>query len=195
MENLIKVNVINKDGKLVVSSREVAENFGRRHDNVKRDLELILQSHSSNMRGEIISENSGLSSQIILSSYKVKGNNKTYKEYLLTKDGFTLYMFNIQGYNEFKLAYIEEFGRMKEYIKNQKPQLTLEQELVWNLYNGGIDAITAHKQLLELETKELNKTIETQGETIKEQKPFVDIALERIAKGECLSLTDINRRL
>lgn len=29
MENLIKVNVINKDGKLVVSSREVAENFGK----------------------------------------------------------------------------------------------------------------------------------------------------------------------
>ena len=53
MKNLIKVNVINKDGKLVVSSREIAENFGRRHDNVKRDLELILQSHSSNLRGEI----------------------------------------------------------------------------------------------------------------------------------------------
>ena len=86
--------------------------------------------------------------------------------------------------------FIECEKKLRE--SNNKPQLTLEQELVWNLYNGGIDAITAHKQLLELETKELNKTIETQGETIKEQKPFVDIALERIAKGECLSLTDIN---
>lgn len=133
---------------------------------------------------KIISENSGLSSQIILSSYKTEGNNKTYKEYLLTEKGFTLYMFNIQGYNEFKLAYIEEFDRMKEYIKTQKPQLSPQEQLALQLFNGGIDAITAHKQLLELETKELNKTIETQGETIKEQKPFVDIALERIAKGE-----------
>lgn len=180
MENLIKVNVINKDGKLVVSSREVAENFGKTHSHVLRDLD------------KIVSEEPSLVSQIILSSYKTEGNNKTYKEYLLTEKGFTLYMFNIQGYNEFKLAYIEEFDRMKEYIKTQKPQLSPQEQLALQLFNGGIDAITAHKQLLELETKELNKTIEAQGETIKEQKPFVDIALERIAKGECLSLTDIN---
>ena len=76
MENLIKVNVINKDGKLVVSSREIAENFGRRHDNVKRDLELILQSHSSNLRGEIVE-----------STYVNRG--KECKEYLLTEKGFT----------------------------------------------------------------------------------------------------------
>ena len=130
MKNLIKVNVINKDGKLVVSSREIAENFGRRHDNVKRDLELILQSHSSNLRGEIVE-----------STYVNRG--KECKEYLLTEKGFTLYMFNIQGYNEFKLAYIEEFGRMKEYIKNQKPQLSPQEQLALQLFNGGIDAITA----------------------------------------------------
>ena len=176
MENLIKVNVINKDGKLVVSSREVAENFGKKHTNVLRDLD------------KIISENSGLSSQIILSSYKTEGNNKTYKEYLLTEKGFTLYMFNIQGYNEFKLAYIEEFDRMKEYIKTQKPQLSPQEQLALQLFNGGIDAITAHKQLLALETKELTNTIE-------EQKPFVAIAKERIVKGECVSLTDVTKGL
>ena len=44
--------------------------------------------------------------------------------------------------------------------------MTLEQELVWNLYNGGIDAVTAHKKLLELETKELNDKIVEQQETI-----------------------------
>ena len=52
-------------------------------------------------------------------------------------------MFNIQGYNEFKPAYIEEFDRMKEYIKNQEPQLSPQEQLALQLFNGGIDAITA----------------------------------------------------
>ena len=55
------------------SLSEVAENFGKTHSHVLRDLD------------KIISENPGLGSQIILSSYKTEGNNKTYKEYLLTE--------------------------------------------------------------------------------------------------------------
>ena len=187
MENLIKVNVINKDGKLVVSSREVAENFGRRHDNVKRDLEFILQSHSSNLRGEIVE-----------STYVNRG--KECKEYLLTEKGFTLYMFNIQGYNEFKLAYIEEFDRMKEYIKNQKPQLSPQEQLALQLFNGGIDAITAHKQLLALETKELNERIIEQQETIEEKEteikqlsPLAETLIKRFEKGDNIGWTDITK--
>ena len=187
MKNLIKVNVINKDGKLVVSSREIAENFGRRHDNVKRDLELILQSHSSNLRGEIVE-----------STYVNRG--KECKEYLLTEKGFTLYMFNIQGYNEFKLAYIEEFDRMKEYIKTQKPQLSPQEQLALQLFNGGIDAITAHKQLLALETKELNERIIEQQETIEEKEteikqlsPLAEILIKRFEKGDNIGWTDITK--
>lgn len=58
-----------------------------------------------------------MSSLIISRSYKVKGQNREYKEYLLTKDGFTLYMFNIQGYNDFKMAYINEFNKMEQELK------------------------------------------------------------------------------
>ena len=58
-----------------------------------------------------------MSSLIISSSYKVKGQNREYKEYLLTKDWFTLYMFNIQGYNDFKMAYINEFNKMEQELK------------------------------------------------------------------------------
>lgn len=102
----IQLQSINE--KLVVSSREVAENFGKRHSNVIRDLE------------NIVSENSSLSSLIIESSYKVEGNNKTYKEYLLTKDGLTLYLFNIQGYQEFKIAYINKFNEMEKALQDIK---------------------------------------------------------------------------
>ena len=54
--------------------------------------------------------------------------------------------------------------RQKEIIK---PQLSPQEQLTLQLFNGRIDAITAHKELLELETKELNKTIEAQEEIIK----------------------------
>ena len=60
--------------------------------------------------------------------------------------------------------FIEWEKKLRE--SNNKPQLTLEQQLVWELYKGGIDAITAHKELLTLQTKELNDKIEEQQEEI-----------------------------
>ncbi|MDW4033592.1 phage regulatory protein/antirepressor Ant [Staphylococcus saprophyticus] len=92
----------------VVSSRTVAKELGKRHDNVNRDLEQIL-------------ENSNVSSLLIPSTYKVEGQKRSYKEYLLTKDGFTLYMFNIQGHNDFKMAYINKFNEMEQQIQNRLP--------------------------------------------------------------------------
>ena len=43
----------------------------------------------------------------------------------------------------------KENNKLKEI---QKPQLTPQEQLALQLFNGGIDAITAHKQLLALET-------------------------------------------
>ncbi|HEA4285887.1 TPA: phage regulatory protein/antirepressor Ant [Staphylococcus aureus] len=104
MELLQEVKIENnKELGAVVSSRVVANELGRRHDNVKRDLEQILMS-------------SKVSTLIIDSNYKdSRGRNQ--KEYLLTKDGFTLYMFNIQGHNDFKMAYINKFNEMERQIK------------------------------------------------------------------------------
>lgn len=108
MNNLV-TKIENQDGKLVVSSRVVAEQLEKRHSNVIRDLEQILT-------------NSSVSSLIIESNYKDK-KGEMRKEYLLTKDGFTLYMFNIQGHNDFKLAYINKFNEMEKQLQSQKTAL------------------------------------------------------------------------
>lgn len=97
----------NKDYGLVVSSRTVAEELGKRHDVVLRDIDNVFNSHSTD-----------LSSEIISNEY-TNSRGQKYREYLLTEKGFTLYMFNIQGYNDFKMAYINEFERMKTYINEQ----------------------------------------------------------------------------
>ena len=114
-----------KDLGLVVSSRVIAQGLGKQHSHVIRDVE------------KIISENPNLDAHLISSSYKVEGQNKSYKEYFLTKKGFTLYMFNIQGFNEFKGAYIDKFDEMEKSLRFQIPQtfaealkLAYEQQLV-----------------------------------------------------------------
>ncbi|WP_372714952.1 phage antirepressor KilAC domain-containing protein [Ilyobacter sp.] len=102
---LIKIEN-NKNHGLVISSRVVAEELGRRHDHVMRDLENILTSPD-------------LGALIIQSEYKA-GNGQMRKEFLLTKDGFILYMFNIQGNNDFKLAYINKFNEMERTLQETK---------------------------------------------------------------------------
>ncbi|UXU48949.1 MULTISPECIES: phage regulatory protein/antirepressor Ant [Staphylococcus] len=87
----------------VVSSRTVAEELRREHKNVRRDIDQILIR-------------SDLSTLIIPSKYK-DSRGRTQNEYLLTKDGFTLYMFNIQGHNDFKMAYINKFNEMEKQLK------------------------------------------------------------------------------
>ena len=55
---------------------------------------------------------------------------------------------------------INDYFNMKQELEEQKPQLSPQEQLALQLFNGGIDAITTHKQLLALETKELNDKIE-----------------------------------
>ena len=112
-----------KDLGLVVSSRVIAEGLGKRHADVLESIDRILT-------------NGNFRSLCISSSYTdKKGENR--REYFLTKDGFTLYMFNIQGYNDFKLAYINKFNEMEKSLRFQIPQtfaealkLAYEQQLV-----------------------------------------------------------------
>ena len=92
---------------LVVSSRVIAKELGKRHDAVLRDLENILKNNTPQICGLFVK-----------SEYKAS-NGKMNKEYLLTKDGFTLYMFNIQGYQDFKIAYIQKFNEMEKILKEK----------------------------------------------------------------------------
>ena len=104
-----EVKIESKNGINVVSSRVVAEQLDKRHTDVLDSLNKIL-------------ENGDFRFLIIPSLYQVKGQKRNYKEYLLTKDGFTLYMFNIQGYNDYKMAYINEFNRMEQALKKNMIQ-------------------------------------------------------------------------
>ena len=142
---------------LVVSSRTVAKELGKRHCDVIRDLDKILET--SNL-SSLNSENANLRSLIIPSTYRANGQKRTYREYLLTKDGFTLYMFNIQGYQDFKIAYIQKFNEMERLI-NSREQLTncCQKKLNYNydFMPSYQDRVEATRRMIDKMTKEIER--------------------------------------
>ncbi|MDB8552951.1 Rha family transcriptional regulator [Turicibacter sanguinis] len=111
-ENAEAINIQNKDGVAVVSSRVVAYDFDKQHHHVTQAIE------------NFISENSLLKNMFIESTYKTD-RGRTYKEYLLTRDGFSLLVMGFTGKEalQWKLQYIEAFNKMEEYIKQQQSQV------------------------------------------------------------------------
>lgn len=104
MNKLIKVNIKNENGKLLVGSRDIAIGLEKEHKDVLRKIEDVLTV------GEF-SEREFMTSQ---------GNK--YKEYLLDKNAFILLVMNYTGYNDFKRAYIKKFDDMEKQLRLNVPQ-------------------------------------------------------------------------
>ncbi len=119
---LIKI-ITRENSELVVSSREVAENFGKAHKNIIRDIENILKEFGS----------SDLSHEILFIETTYDNRGKEYKEeYLMTEEGFTMLAMGFTGSKamRFKYEYIKAFKAMREHIQKQQqsalPQTYLE---------------------------------------------------------------------
>ena len=113
MSNLIKI--INQEGNLVVSSREVARDFEKRHNDVVEAIENKIKN--------LTTENIVVGNYFIESEFNHKGN--VYKEYLLTRDGFSFIVMGFTGAKAdvWKLKYIEAFNKMEEAIKNNQSDM------------------------------------------------------------------------
>lgn len=134
---------------LVVNSRVIAKELGKLHKHVIRDLEKILESPN-------------VGSLIISSTYKAEGQKRSYKEYLLTKDGFTLYMFNIQGYQDFKMAYIQKFNEMEKIIHSrEKLENSFQKKLNYD------DYIITHRERVDSTRRMIDKEIRNIEKEIK----------------------------
>jgi len=108
-----ELGLFEKKNKILVSSRVVAERFGKRHDNVIRDIKGII-------RGLLKIEETPLSAYFTESSYTNEQNNQEYFEYLLTKDGFLMYIFSFQGNELFKMRYIKRFDEMGAALRERQ---------------------------------------------------------------------------
>lgn len=125
----------NDKGELVVTSRQVAEDFGKEHKNVVRAIE------------NLTAQNSAVKNIMIESKFEHRGNE--YTEYLLTRDGFSLLVMGFTGSRalEWKLKYIEAFNNMEQAIKNPYSHLSKEVQAIF--------ALDHKQQQLAVEVKEL----------------------------------------
>lgn len=126
MDNLI--NIETKDGQLVVSSREVAKNFGKEHSDVTKAIDNLLEG-IGNFADTPRSGEDGVAEKsadpqngallFIPSEYQHEQNKQWYKEYLLTRDGFSLLVMGFTGAKalEWKLKYIQAFNAMEKKVK------------------------------------------------------------------------------
>ena len=131
MEELLPM-ITERDGIPVTTSRAVAEQFGKRHDHVLRDIEELLDqlrnAGSHPKSGE--AESPGTVAVAQLQAFQFAELNFlpiTYPDaqgkprpmYLLTRDGFTLLAMGFTGARavQFKVAYINAFNRMERLLK------------------------------------------------------------------------------
>ena len=98
----------------VISSRELAKMFGKRHDNVLRTINATVQLLMKN-DGD---ERSRFGKANFIKSSFINSRNRCYPEYLLTEDAFTLIVMRFKGTKAFafKIAYITKYNEMVQKI-------------------------------------------------------------------------------
>lgn len=106
------INIVNQNGNLVVSSREVAENFDKGHDDVLKSIRRL-------------EKDVGEFTEMFYQTEMPDSYGRNQKVYLMNRDGFTLLAMSFTGQKalSWKLKYIEAFNKMEERLKNQTPQI------------------------------------------------------------------------
>lgn len=106
----------------VCDSLQVAEKFGKRHDNVLREISSLLKIEECNT-----TENSAVKEMFKVSTYKA-GNGQTYRKYYMNRDGFSLLTMGFTGPKalQWKLQYINAFNRMESIIREKATPLWQE---------------------------------------------------------------------
>ena len=208
MNNELKQLIKQEGEKMIITSVDLCKliNILRKEEKGEEAKELRHDNLIASIKSEIeVLNNLGISLLNFKESTYVSPRGKNYPCYILNDKGMLQMLNKESTFVRYKTTELIE--ELKEENKQLKQQVTLEQQLVWELYKGGIDAITAHKELLTLQTKELNdkieeqqEEIETHLETIGEQKeeikqlsPLAETLIKRFEKGENISLTNITK--
>lgn len=117
----IKITFDENHQQPVVSSLQIAEDFGKQHKHVLESIE------------NIKAENSAVTELFYETTYKA-GTGKKYKMYLMNRDGFSLLVMGFTGKDalDWKLKYIKAFNEMEKQIKNPR-KLTTEEKVMLSL--------------------------------------------------------------
>lgn len=134
----------NKDGKILASSRDVAEKFGKQNKHVNESIRKLMV------------ENSTVKNMFEKTTY-ISARGREENEYLMDRDGFSLLVMGFTGRKalEWKLKYIDAFNKMEEKLKSSNI-LTDEEKLKLQLFSKDpAEVAYAHNKLVEIATAPL----------------------------------------
>lgn len=106
---LVEIAKFKKEERVICTSLDVAETFGKEHKNVLRDIEMLGCSDEFNrLNFEPISYTDSM--------------NRTQKAYAMTRDGFTILVMGYTGglAMKFKEAYIKQFNAMEAALQSKR---------------------------------------------------------------------------
>jgi Rha family phage regulatory protein len=105
-------NLYERNGQAFCSSRQVADEFNKSHDDVLKSIRILIES-----LGEL--SESEWQTNFILVEYR-NSRNQRQPEYMLTKKAFTLLAVGFSGKKalKFKIRYIDRFEKMEQFIKS-----------------------------------------------------------------------------
>ena len=160
----------------VIDSREVAEMLGKEHSEILKEIGGRKDNKNVGIIPVLEKGNFPVSEYFIENTYKVEGNNKTYKCYLVTKMGCELLGNKQQGEKGilFTAKYVERFNKMEEALKDK------------NKIELPTDYLSALKALVVSE-EERQKLLEIN----KEQAPKVEYFNKVLDSSKLITITEI----
>lgn len=172
INNANEVQIINNNGELVVSSRKVAEDFGKEHKVVLRSIREILVEQ--NCATKFFHE----------TTHEYRGQQ--FPEFLMNRDGFCLLVMGFTGKEAlaWKLKYIEAFNAMEKKLKELSAPLSIDDTLnadVLFLIASKWKADSDKRKELEVRVAELEVQIKTQ---VKEQPVISEATKVAIKEAE-----------
>ena len=162
----IKDLVFEKEGKFFTDSLMVSSIFEKEHSKVLDSIKKILET------GEIDD------ADFSVISYQDKIKRTQYK-YLISKNGFALLGMGFTGDKalKFKIAYIKQFNKMEEALKNKQQSIQIQREL------STLELMEmTSKTFREQETKILSQIKKETTEALETQKKEIDIKLQELDK-------------
>lgn len=129
---------------ILVNSKEIANNFSKRHDNVLRDIESI--------KKDVLNFEEMFHKGANKDSY-----GRSQPCYFMNRDGFTLLAMGFTGKQalEWKIKYINAFNKMEKQLKSATPQLTGEELMAKALIEAKSVLERQNKQIIEMKPKAL----------------------------------------
>ena len=151
MNNELKQLIKQEGEKMIITSVDLCKliNILRKEEKGEEAKELRHDTLMASIRKEIeLLYNMGISLYNFVQSTYVNPRGKVYPCFILNDEDMLQILNKESAFVRYKTTELieelkEENARLQQQLQNQKPQLTPQEQLTLQLFNGGIDAITA----------------------------------------------------